>query len=307
MTLDAMAQSPAGVGSRFWRVAYLPTYATLLYLLVLVWAGAPGHWPRFSVAWRTATGLGVIELLLITLAVVLVAVLFQPLQLALVRLLEGGIPTWLGAGPARAWQRRRRDALTRAATLPWPATPAQVHTAGVAGSRLRERFPIDEHLLRPTGLGNALTAMEDLAGRTYGLDAVVAWPRLYPLLGPPVKAIVDDRRDTLDGAARLAVSAAVACMASAGLLAVHGGPWLLLPLAPAAAAVVAYHGAVQAAIAFGEAVHVAFDLHRGQLFDAMRADAATPAAEAAAGRQLSDLWRQGVPPDLEYRPRKEPS
>jgi hypothetical protein len=33
----------------------------------------------------------------------------------------------------------------------------------------------------PPGLGNVLAAMEDGAGRTYGLDAVIVWPRLYPL------------------------------------------------------------------------------------------------------------------------------
>ena len=47
-----------------------------------------------------------------------------------------------------------------------------------------------DHLVRATGLGNALAAMEDSAGAAYGLDAVVAWPRLYPLLGDKVRAVV---------------------------------------------------------------------------------------------------------------------
>jgi hypothetical protein len=29
--------------------------------------------------------------------------------------------------------------------------------------------------------------MEDTTGRAYGLDAVIAWPRLYPVLLGPVK------------------------------------------------------------------------------------------------------------------------
>ncbi len=49
-------------------------------------------------------------------------------------------------------------------------------------------------LLRPTLPGNVLAAVESRAGEPYGLDAVVAWPRLYPLLGEGVKAVVDDRR-----------------------------------------------------------------------------------------------------------------
>jgi hypothetical protein len=65
--------------------------------------------------------------------------------------------------------------------------------AGVAGLKLRQRFPIPDHLVKATRLGNLLAATEDRAGRDYGLDAVVAWPRLYPLLGAEIKVIVDDR------------------------------------------------------------------------------------------------------------------
>ena len=53
----------------------------------------------------------------------------------------------------------------------------------IAGARLRRRFPLPDHLVRPTALGNALSAMEDSAGRDYGLDAVIVWPRLYVVLG----------------------------------------------------------------------------------------------------------------------------
>ncbi len=43
MNLDTAARQPFGGGSggRFYLISYLPTYAAALFLLLLVWAGAP--------------------------------------------------------------------------------------------------------------------------------------------------------------------------------------------------------------------------------------------------------------------------
>jgi hypothetical protein len=103
--------------------------------------------------------------------------------------------------------------------------------------------------------------MHDSAGRAYGLDAVIAWPRLYPVLGEQTRSLVDDRRDTLDAAVRMAATMAVTAIASLALLS-FSGVWVLLALIPAGIAVLAYNAAVQAALAYAETVHVAFDLHR---------------------------------------------
>jgi hypothetical protein len=182
--------SDSSFGGRFYLVGYLPTYAAALFLLVLVWAGAP-DWAarpdrqlRFSAAWRTASHLGIGEVIIVALAVALLAVLLQPLQLAIVSLAEGSWSAWLGAERARRRQRNRRDRLARAEKLLQGPEPSRdtVQRAGAAGGDLRRRFPVAEHLLRPTALGNVLAAMTDHAGRAYGLDAVIAWPRLYPVL-----------------------------------------------------------------------------------------------------------------------------
>ncbi|MEV0567780.1 hypothetical protein [Dactylosporangium sp. NPDC050588] len=305
MSLAAVSEPPKAVASsRFFRVAYLPTYATLLFLLVLVWAGAPGHRLDFGRAWRTAAGLQVGEVVLIALAVTVAAVLLQPLQQPLVRVLEGDWPRALGGGAARWWQLRRKHALERAAELPQPPAPVseeRLRAAGVAGTRLRQRFPLPEHLVRATALGNVLAAMQDTAGRGYGLDAVVAWPRLYVVLGDAVKTVVDDRRDTMDAAARLAAVTGVATVATAGLLWGAAGRWWPLLLIPAAVCALSYLGAVRAAVAYGEAVHLAFDMHRFALYRA--ANVALPATredEMDVARQLCDLWRQGLPPAFGY-------
>ena len=310
MNLSAVSNPIDGVKSgRFVLVGYLPTYATALFLLVLVWAGTPtwlhdGHPLSFSRAWQTASGLGAGEIVILAVVITVIAVLFAPLQLAMLRVLEGGWPENLGAGAARWLQRQRKRRMVAAAELPSDRaqlTDDMVQRAGVAGARLRRRYPLPDHLVRPTALGNALSAMEDTAGGDYGLDAVVAWPRLYAVLGEKVRAIVDDRRDMLDSAGRMTISAATMFLAAMVLLWGSGG-WLALALVPAAITAVAYTGAVAAAVAYGEAVRSAFDLHRFDLLAALKvAPPETRDKEREINRALCDMWRQGVPMTGDYK------
>ncbi|CCK28393.1 hypothetical protein BN159_4014 [Streptomyces davaonensis JCM 4913] len=320
MKLGASMQPPAGLagGRRFFLVGYLPTYAAAFFLLVLFWAGARGWRPpvdgtlRFSRAWATAAALGVGEILLLVLGVTLVAVLLAPLQTSVVRLLEGAWPEWLTrARWIRGRQLRKKQAWERRTELPavvpvppgpsgvWtqsvPVAPEVVQRAGVAADELRRRYPLRDHLIRPTALGNALAAAEDTAGRSFGYDAVVAWPRLYAVLGEPVRAVVDDRRDTMDAAARMAVTTLVTALIAAAALA-RTGWWLTLALLPLAVSWVAYRGAVRAAMAYGESLNVAFDLHRFALLEALRAPVPEePDEERRTAAAWCDLWRQGVP------------
>jgi hypothetical protein len=303
--LDAVTRQPdgAGFGGRFYLVSYLPTYAAAVFLLVLVWAGAPGwtgrpgHRIRFTAAWATASGLSLGEVVLIALAVALLAVILQPLQCALMNTAQGSWPHWAGTRWALRRQQHRRDRLAQAAWPPQGPEPADaaVQRAGAAGHQLRRRFPRQDHLLQPTALGNVLAAMQDSAGRAYGLDAATAWPRLYPVLGEQARALVDDRRDTLDGAVRMTATMAVTALTSLILLSCSGW-WILLALIPAGIAVLAYNAAVQAALAYAETVHVAFDLHRADLLTALRMELpARQDTEHTLNEQWCDLWRQGIP------------
>jgi hypothetical protein len=218
---------------------------------------------------------------------------------------EGSWPAWPATRWARQWQQRRKNRLTRAAQLP-PGpdlTDEAIQRAGAAGYQLRRRFPRPEHLLRPTALGNILAAMEDTAGRAYGLDAVTAWPRLYPVLGEQFKSLVDDRRDALDSAVRMSATMTATAVVSVILL-LGSGWWTLLALLPAGMAALAYNGAVQSALAYAETVQVAFDLHRADLLTALRMELpAQQQNEYSLNQQWCDLWRQGIPlpPALRYR------
>ncbi|SPT60876.1 hypothetical protein [Actinomadura madurae] len=299
MKLDAVLKAPSdsGFGRRFVLIGYFPVYAAALWLLTLVWAGAWGPL-EFGSAWRTAAGLGLGEVLLLVLALTIVAVVLQPFQLAMMRMLEGTGPWLPFSSLLLRGQKRRRNRLREDAAPSGPA-PAQeeIQRAGEKGHELRRRFPAPDHLLRPTALGNALTAMEDGAGRHYGVDAVVAWPRLYPLLGERVRELVDDRRDGLDLAARMAVTLAVTAVAT-GVLLLGSGWWWPLALVPAALAWLSYRGAVHAALAYAETVSVAFDLHRAELFGALRVKLPKDLKEERAlNEDWCDHWRQGVPLD----------
>jgi hypothetical protein len=295
---------PAGLDGRFSIVDYLPTAGGVLGLLVLFWARS-GDQLSFRQAWRTAEALSFRQIMLLAVAVLFAALLIHPFQLRIIRLLEGDWPRWLGwAGrPFGYWNRWRMARLERktVVVVDQASDLDAVRAAGEASIRLRLRYPMAEHLIRPTRLGNALAAMEYRSGRDYGLDAVVAWPRLYTVLSEQVKAVVDDRRDSLDIAGRLAVTAFVL-----GLVAViplwGTGLWLLLLLVPVLVSRLSYLACVQAAMAYGEAVQVAFDLHR---FDLLRschvALPENPRTEQALNRGLCDLWRQGAPLPAELR------
>ncbi|BCY08786.1 hypothetical protein [Actinoplanes sp. L3-i22] len=309
MDLSSVSSPLDGLRSgRFLTVGYLPAAASAIFLLVLVWSGAPlwlrhGDHLSFTAAWKVAKDLGAGEIVLLTVVVTLIAVVLVPLQLAMMRVLEGGWPVALGSGLGRRCQVARKRRLAAKAVLPQERgelTDDVVQKAGRHGARLRRRYPLPEHLMRATALGNALAAMEDTAGRDYGLDAVVAWPRLYPLLGDKVRLVVDDRRDVLDGAGRMAVTAALTTVAALGLL-WGAGWWPLLAIVPAVLAAVSYTGAVAAAVAYGEAVGSAFDLHRFDLLKALKLRLPkSPEAERLQNEALCAMWRQGVPMEQNY-------
>ena len=280
------------LGARFLLVGLLPSAFLTLLVVALLWSGAPASAPDAVRAARAVEALGGSDAALFGLAVMLLALLLQPLQLAIVQLLEGYWgPLATGSGAWGAlWAGRHRRAkgrLTRALAGDDP------RAANDAAWRLRYYYPQHDDRVMPTRLGNVLRAAEDFPELQYGLDAVVAWPRLYPLLPERLAALLDDQRLQLDLAARLTATLALAAAVSAALLARHGG-WLAVPVALAALAWLAYTGAVHAAVAYGEQVQSAFDLHRFDLLTALRQPLpADQAAERAANAALCDVLRPG--------------
>jgi hypothetical protein len=262
---------------------------------------ALGDPPDLGTAQERVQGLTGTTLALSVIALVIVATLLDPLQLRLVRLLEGDWPRWAAPYARRSarWQARRRSRLAASIVLLGPdSTPEQIRASGLRTGELARRFP--PTLTRPTALGNALAAMESQAGREFGWDAVVAWPRLYPLLSDGVKLAVDGQRERLDTLARLAVSAAFTAAVTAGLL-WSSDWWVLLAGVPVLVSRLAYLGAVHTTFAYAQAVQVAFDLHRFDLLRQLHMRLPTDAGdERELGERISLKWRQGVNLDVPY-------
>lgn len=296
--------TPAEKAGRLFLVFVMPTFVATVYLLILVWAGAPHH-VHFTQAWKTIAGLGLGESLAITVVITLTALMFVPLHSGLVRLASGyGWPTriadWMIGRRTNALQSLESDAAPVAAT---GATAEQFKRQADADEKLRTSFP-PRSRLRPTRFGNALTAAEHNAGRAYGLDSAVAWPRLYPLLSDPVRRVVEDRRNQMDVALSMIAACTLATVVGACLLH-ESGWWQLLSMAPAVLAALAHAASTVGAKEYGSALRVAFDLHRFDLYKALRLQQpADASAELRLNADLSRFWAQS---DSFTRPYQQPT
>jgi hypothetical protein len=256
--------SPKDLGPRFNLVSFLPTAFLVLFIIVILALGPPFSDPRPGNLVAALGKLDGVQLAALVLAVVVVASIAQPLQLPLVRLLEGywqdtGVGSALGSIGIEIHRRRQERLLAYfKETVPDPSAlrsyggrivqdrQQQERQATrnerlglVAGRQLSTSYPKETENLLPTKLGNALRAAEDRAGQRYGLDTIASWPRLYPHLSNSLTGTVDDLRDQFDAAARLCVVLLLATLLSAALLATHGW-WLLVPASTAFLSWVAY-------------------------------------------------------------------
>ena len=302
MNGDTLISAAGDLGTRFRFASLLPAALLALYALALYWSGAPGRAPdvgRVITHARHAAGWAAF---LIALAILVTALVAEPLQVSLIRVLEGywgeSRPGQLLAAPGKAYHGWRRGQLDRVQRRPAAAPPARSPRKEARRQAAREQaarklraYPPRAATL-PTRLGNVLRAAEHRAGSRYGLEATAAWPRLYPLLSDKLTAVLDDLRDQLDLAARFCVAFALATVLSLCLLAGHGW-WLAVAAGTFAAALLCYRAAVSAAAAYGEGVETAFDLHRFDLLKAMHLPLPSDlSAERAANQRLARFLAQ---------------
>lgn len=305
MKLDSLiSDGLEAFGPRFRLIGLLPNGVLCLFLLALAWSGAPDRAPDLERVVQRVADLRTTEAVVLAIGVLSFALVLQPLQLSVVRILEGYWgSSWLANKVAAAYiflQRRRRRILEAAAQCSAPAGRDEKRRAAMAAWRLRREYPPEDKVL-PTRLGNVLRAAEDRAGRRYGLDAVVIWPRLYPLLGEKLAATLADRRDQFDVAARFCVVFFLAAVAAGAVLSRHGAR-LFVPGAALVMAWLSYRSALAAAVAYGETIESAFDLHRFDLLKALHlplpCDRET---ERAANEELCGFLRQGLPVNFTYQ------
>jgi hypothetical protein len=150
-----------------------------------------------------------------------------------------------------------------------------------------QQYPNESHMM-PTRLGNVLRAEEDRAGQRYGLSTVDVWPRLYQLLPQRLIDSASDARNELELSLRFSGTFFLAGTSSFVLMFQHG-LWLLVPIVWLLSAWLSYQTAIRAAAQYGEAVKLAFDLHRFDLLRALHVPLPTDAKqELLINRRLSE-------------------
>ncbi len=297
MTLPSILSNEHMSSSRLYVVSIAPLYASSIFVLVLVFAGAPES-IDWSLGISKITTLTATEAILFVVFVTVVALVLHPLQVPLVRLFQGD--SW----PQRLTQFRIRRFTKRHERLASSLVPQQgpapddcsqdLTSMSRNFTQFRVRYPSDPKRLKATAFGNRLAAAEDRAGTVYGLDAAVIWPRLYVVLDQQCRMLVDDSRNQVDVAVRLTISGYICAGVSASLLILSGWQvlWALVPLV---IGVMAHAGAHQAATAYGRALQVAFDLNRFSLLESLHLKKPRClATERQTNQQLSTLLSQGL-------------
>jgi hypothetical protein len=303
---------------RLVSVQLLPTST----IAIVVWLTLRAHafngetaglqWHTLIADFRVDTG----GVLLFVLVVFASAVVLQPFEVATVRLLEG---YWrsnrVGGGVANAlsmWHRwrfrwaRRTVAKANATKLalmrqsrsdaeklgPVPLQVKRRNDKRKSESRarrareLQKRYPPTEEQVLPTVLGNILRVAERHAGERYYLSTVETLPRLYQHLSPRLGSAYDAAVDTLDAAARMAVSTAMAALFTMVAFYDDSDLWWI-PGVLASSSFLSYRGAVSAAMQYGLFMDIAYDLHRFDLIKALHLDLPTNTEEEEEiGEQL---------------------
>lgn len=281
------------LGSRFLMAVLLPVLLAF-GASALVGLAATGHTPGDALrALQQYSASGqLMAALWVVLGLVGAAYVLALFHLPLLRVLEG---YWPQRGLPGAVRRHRTERHRRKAIAAWERVRS-LHDAGeqaggtARAARLLVAYPPPPRLARgclPTALGNRLRAAEWYPLERYGIDAVVIWPRLRPLLPPEAGERVTAARTSLDGTVSLlGLSAAFGTVWPLVLLA-RGGHEALAALCLLAwpVAWAAHRAALQAAVAYGQEVRVVFDLHRHLLLRHLTLDVP---ADAAAERRLWD-------------------
>jgi len=322
------------LGQSFLIAAYLPAALFVLahqLLLFPRWLGTPisllqtpvageGVEPAWQWAYLVDQGL---TLLLLPL---LLGTLLMGLNTAIIRLYEGAFG-WQRRFLLWPWQRRnvrRAEALygdllklkqaythtlAELAALPQGADRGALERKRAslaleiqrAHERIsqqapRQRLPRRPDAVQPTALGNGFAVLEEYPYERYGMDSVLFWPRLRPLVDKEYAATLVNTKMILDLLLNLSLLAGVFGIEalSGGLRGMVDGALVKAGVAALVLAWVCYRGAVNVVHSLGDTIALCFDFFRGRLLE--KYGLTQPGdleAEQALWLQLGQFLRRG--------------
>jgi hypothetical protein len=247
-------------------------------------------------------GQAVVVVLTATLVVTLGQIVVRRLAFVLLRLLEGyHWPGLLSGFSVCLWDKllyaRRESRLQELGgrylgeQAP-PLSPAETQEYALLDRDLMYLPAKNQRL--PTRLGNLLRAYELRPSEKYGLDALICWPRLWLLLPSHVREEIQAARKRLDDTVQI-------WFWGAAFLVWSVLTWWAVPLA-LLQVVLTRRWLLDEATVYGELVESAYDLHRVDLYKALRWPLPEgPAQEVASGLALTAyLWRGTVPAGVQY-------
>lgn len=258
--------------------------------------------------------------------ILFIAYLLHIFQTGITRLYEGywdGVPVlgWLGTSRRRFYQKmwdffqENTEGLTRKITdleinIPDVEAPDQRRDRkrkidqlyDELGKFEREWFlfyPPGKSYVMPTKLGNVLRTSEFYALKRYGLDSVVAWPRLQSFLPKDFAESLQDAKASLDLLLVVTTLAGIFAVGWEIGLGIFSDRWDLFLLVSVAwiLALLGYSAAIQAARSYGELIKAAFDLYRWELLKAMHLKMpANYEDERKLWEEVSELFYRNYPP-----------
>ena len=216
----------------------------------------------------------ILSILTVLIIITVLSYLIYNFQYSITRLFEG---YWPHIGIFR-WLRNKRTGLYQRR---WDYLKAQIGpdsklTAAEMDEIAQEQhtfYPPKAHLhrLMPTRLGNILRASEIYALDRYGIDSVIIWTRLNPLLTDKATISLQDSKIAMDFMLLMSVLATTITLIWCPLLAIftnHLGLFLLCALGWPFAWI-CYQNAVQRSFDYGEELKAIFDLYRHELLKAL--------------------------------------
>lgn len=277
---------------------------------IATWASASPGWSRLgdmaswlneqSTASQIAAAIGAFTVVAASVIVV------NGVTPRVYRLLEGYWPSFLQifADFSRRKIERRRSADEKAwqelqthIELQHGQPTAQQHARLSRLERRRRHQPVLTSELLPTRVGNILRAAEARPRHRYGLDAIIAWPRMWLVM--PESA----RQELI--AARAALDASVSAVIwGLGFMVFAFWSWWAAPLGIMVAGVAVTLSVPARAETFSDLLEASFDLYRATLYRNLRWPLPkNPSEERKSGSELTQyLFRGSDSPQPKFDP-----